>query len=414
VRAARFTRLAHALPADARTLRAWWVPGRIEVFGKHTDYAGGRSLLCTVTRAIHVVARARDDAIVTIHDLDTDDRFVGAIDRDLPSQPGSWRDYPVSVLRRLARDFPGPLRGVDLAITSTLPRAAGLSSSSALVIATFLPLAAINDCARHPSYRANITNDDELGAYLGAVENGKAFGALPADRGVGTQGGSQDQIAILRSRADTLVQYRYLPVAHERSVTLPPEWTFVIGVSGVHAEKGGAVQAHYNALAAEATALLAAASARAGAPVYSLLDAPAAPAQIEPDSTMTAERLSRRHRQFATECTTLIPGAADAVAACDAAAFGALAAESFRLADDVLKNQLPATRALVQGAHAAGALAASAFGAGFGGAVWALVTRAQAAEFSAAWSAAYASALDHLPPDAEFFATDAGPPASEL
>ncbi|WP_220458772.1 galactokinase family protein [Schaalia sp. JY-X169] len=24
---------------------SWFVPGRVEVFGKHTDYAGGRSLL---------------------------------------------------------------------------------------------------------------------------------------------------------------------------------------------------------------------------------------------------------------------------------------------------------------------------------------------------------------------------------
>ena len=28
----------------------YWVPGRIEVLGKHTDYAGGRSLLCTIER----------------------------------------------------------------------------------------------------------------------------------------------------------------------------------------------------------------------------------------------------------------------------------------------------------------------------------------------------------------------------
>ena len=27
---------------------AWWVPGRLEVFGTHTDYAGGRSLVAPV------------------------------------------------------------------------------------------------------------------------------------------------------------------------------------------------------------------------------------------------------------------------------------------------------------------------------------------------------------------------------
>ncbi|HEX7780086.1 MAG TPA: galactokinase family protein, partial [Vicinamibacterales bacterium] len=39
----------------------WFVPGRIEIFGKHTDYAGGRSLLCTVPRGFAVAARPRAD-----------------------------------------------------------------------------------------------------------------------------------------------------------------------------------------------------------------------------------------------------------------------------------------------------------------------------------------------------------------
>ena len=36
---------------------AWFVPGRIEVLGKHTDYAGGSVLVGAVDRAI--TARAR-------------------------------------------------------------------------------------------------------------------------------------------------------------------------------------------------------------------------------------------------------------------------------------------------------------------------------------------------------------------
>jgi len=33
-----------------------FVPGRIEFLGKHTDYAGGRSLLCAIDRGIAAVA----------------------------------------------------------------------------------------------------------------------------------------------------------------------------------------------------------------------------------------------------------------------------------------------------------------------------------------------------------------------
>ena len=32
----------------------WFVPGRLEVLGKHTDYAGGRSLLAAVDRGVTI------------------------------------------------------------------------------------------------------------------------------------------------------------------------------------------------------------------------------------------------------------------------------------------------------------------------------------------------------------------------
>ena len=31
---------------------SWRVPGRIEVFGKHTDYAGGNVLVCAAGRGV--------------------------------------------------------------------------------------------------------------------------------------------------------------------------------------------------------------------------------------------------------------------------------------------------------------------------------------------------------------------------
>jgi hypothetical protein len=40
---------------------AWWVPGRLEVFGTHTDYAGGRSLVAPVPRGFVFLAAGRPD-----------------------------------------------------------------------------------------------------------------------------------------------------------------------------------------------------------------------------------------------------------------------------------------------------------------------------------------------------------------
>ena len=217
---------------DGTPYRAWWVPGRIEVLGKHTDYGGGRSLLCAVERGFHVVASPRHDGVIHVIDASTGSSIRIAFNRDAESKPGHWSDYPISVVRRVARDFPAANTGMNLVIRSSLPSAAGLSSSSAMVIACFLPLAAINDLHRQDEWKA-IADEDALAGYLGAMENGRAFGPFAADRGVGTQGGSEDQTAIMRSQPGQLLQYHFIPVTHEQTIAVPQGWQFVIGMSGV-------------------------------------------------------------------------------------------------------------------------------------------------------------------------------------
>src|SRR5689334_16345362 len=61
-----FDRAAAALdrPIAARL----FVPGRIEFLGKHTDYAGGRSVICAIDRGIAMVVSPRSDAIVHMTD----------------------------------------------------------------------------------------------------------------------------------------------------------------------------------------------------------------------------------------------------------------------------------------------------------------------------------------------------------
>jgi galactokinase len=69
---------------------------------------------------------------------------------------------------------------------------------------------------------------------------------------------------------------------------------------------------------------------------------------------------------------------------------------------------------LAASARRLGALAASAFGAGFGGSVWALVEKAKAGDFLARWSREYAAAHPAPAAAAEFFLTTAGPAAKRL
>jgi galactokinase len=59
----------------------------------------------------------------------------------------------------------------------------------------------------------------------------------------------------------------------------------------------------------------------------------------------------------------------------------------------LLGNQVPETIALADLAHEHGAFAASSFGAGFGGSVWALVNADGAGGFADRWLTAYAAAF---------------------
>ncbi len=405
---------------DLRGVRRWWVPGRIEVLGKHVDYAGGRSLLATVDRGFHVLARPRRDALVHLVDARSRDVAHLALDAALPNQPGRWVDYPISVLRRVARDFPGSTTGMDAVIASSLPSAAGLSSSSALVIASFLPLAAFNDLEAREDWRAAIRDSADLAGYLGAVENGRAFGPFGTDFGVGTQGGSEDHTAILCCREGHLSEFRFLPVRAESETPLPEEWTFVIAACGVPAPKAGSARESYNRLAEQTGALLAAWNARHDSTATSLLDVLAEHPDAEHElqrlvmAHPNAGALSRRLEQFRSECMEIIPGAVTAVARRHPGALGAVVARSHELAVTVLENQIAETIALVRLAREERAIAASPFGAGFGGSVWALVERDRADAFRDRWLARYRAAHPDRADGASAFVSRPSRGAGEL
>ena len=171
---------------DRTYARQWWVPGRIEVLGKHVDYGGGRSLLTAVNRGFHVLARPRTDRASPYRRTFRPDLFGARISDKMAAR--RWSDYPATVLRRVARDFPTATTGMDAVVSSSLPSASGLSSSSALVIATFLPLRAFNALDTTTEWHAALPDSAAFAGYLGALENGRAFGTF-GGIGVGTQGG---------------------------------------------------------------------------------------------------------------------------------------------------------------------------------------------------------------------------------
>jgi galactokinase len=125
-----------------------------------------------------------------------------------------------------------------------------------------------------------------------------------------------------------------------------------------------------------------------------------------------------RVEQFMLESTLLVPQAGDALMRRDLTAVGALVDRSQAAAEALLGNQVSETIFLARSARELGAVAASAFGAGFGGSVWALVADRDAEAFIARWRERYLATFpEHgrpRPGRAEFFITHAGPHACAL
>eukprot|EP00971_Amphidinium_carterae_P316172 6284625-Amphidinium_carterae.1 len=139
--ALRLTRHAKSVTPQSPAF-AFWVPGRIEVAGKHTDYAGGRSLLSAVNRGFAVVAVPRDDSKLAVYTQFADGRedqqeMLMTADMDqlrsfqsLPLDQGGWATYPAAAVQRLVSNF-GIKRGAHISMECDLPESSGLSSSSA-------------------------------------------------------------------------------------------------------------------------------------------------------------------------------------------------------------------------------------------------------------------------------------------
>ena len=104
--------------------------------------------------------------------------------------------------------------------------------------------------------------------------------------------------------------------------------------------------------------------------------------------------LIRRFSHFYYENQEILPQFATALKESDLQRVSDLAFRSFSLADKLLGNQIDETRHLVQSACELGAVGASAFGAGFGGSVYAFVLSSNAPRFSEDWLADY---LEHFP-----------------
>ena len=401
----------------------YFIPGRIELLGKHVDYAGGSSLTCAIDRGLSVTVTPLLRPILRVISASRQNSIEMSLTGRDSAPAGDWSAYAHAVVRRLARDFPRITQGLCIEIASSLPESAGLSSSSAMIVAIATAIVNLNQLNKRQDWLKRIPNQLAQAEYFAALETGAPYFDLPGDEGVGVAGGAQDHIAILCSQAEHCGYFSYLPARIHRYVAWPKDYCFAVAVSGVAATKTGNAREQYNRTAESVRSLLGHFNAHNGshhATLWAALEA-------SPESVNTlrqialggtpefpADYLVPRFEQFVEETRVTTPRAVSALDCGDFDEFGRQVARSQALAEMGLSNQLTETSALVRIANTNGAIASSAFGAGFGGSVWSMVRRSDAESFLTAWSNNYVRLFPEHIANSEFFLTYPSNPARSL
>jgi N-acetylgalactosamine kinase len=226
-------------------------PGRINLMGRHIDHQGGTVNVMAVNREIILVAAPRNDDVVSLSNTDENqfseqafrisdlvanlnwDDWEHVIDgpriqRMLDAARGDWANYIKAAILRLQDQFRDRrLRGLDMMVSGDIPMGAGLSSSSALVVATAEAVTAFN---RLPVSARRLVSLCGEGEWF-----------------VGTRGGAADHAAIKLSRRGYVTRVGFFPFRIEDAAKFLPGCDLVVCNSGIYAGKSKGARNVFNA-----------------------------------------------------------------------------------------------------------------------------------------------------------------------
>lgn len=348
-------------------------PGRVNLIGEHTDYNGLPVFPMAIQRSVRLAVAPRSDRVVKLANVDA--RF-GAREFELaptiePFAPGDWGNYAKAAAQMLVARG-GVSRGFDALVDGDIPSAAGLSSSSALVVACALALMAVNELEVERLELATL--------------------CARAERYVGTQSGGMDQAISLGGRAGHALVIDFEPLAWE-PVRVPDDWRFVIANTFVRAEKSGAAKEAYNARTRECReALQTLRTSRATAALPStyreLVERVPTGELLDAGRKVLDRVLLRRFKHVVTEGAR-VRSAREVMLRGDLAGFGALMNASHQSLRDDYEVSCAELDELVHLAREAGAAGARLTGAGMGGCIVALTSAARADELVSALRSRY-------------------------
>jgi len=226
-------------------------PGRINLMGRHVDHRGGLTNFLAIHRETLAVVGLRDDQDVIA--VNTEPRkfklvrfniseligrfawsdWVNFVDSDwvrslLYSAPGDWGNYIKAAVLRLQHRYQDvKIRGLNVALYGDVPIAAGLSSSSTLVVATLQAAIALNSF--------ELTSRQ----FIDLCGEGEWF--------VGSRGGAGDHAAIYLGQRGKIAHVGYLPFRLEKVIDSPADYQVIIANSHIKAAKSSGAKHTFNA-----------------------------------------------------------------------------------------------------------------------------------------------------------------------
>ncbi len=142
-------------------------PGRVNLIGEHTDYNGGPVLPLALERRT-AVAAAMEDGWFLVSAMDG---TVRGVEIDAPLK-GDWTAYLVGVVRELRALNAAP-SGARIAVASTVPVGAGLSSSAALTVSAAKALSLLAGRRLSPAQLVDVAykaEHDQVGVKCGRMD----------------------------------------------------------------------------------------------------------------------------------------------------------------------------------------------------------------------------------------------------
>ena len=225
-------------------------PGRVNAMGRHIDHQGGICNLMTIGyESLMIVSPRRDDR-VRLFSIDPghfpDREFsIGEMVEDLPwddwlslvnsekvsrmvhTYGGDWAQYIKAAVLRLQKKFrTEKLRGMDLVVSGNIPIAAGLSSSSSLVVGAAEATVTVNGLDTFPAQLVDLCGEGEW------------F--------VGTRGGAADHAAVKFGQKGKIVKVTFFDFGVLDIVPFPDDYALVVCDSGLKAQKTGNARDLFN------------------------------------------------------------------------------------------------------------------------------------------------------------------------